>query len=114
MYRMDWRTPVRGGILMSPHAVDVGFVLDSVQANSKANGGGPAAQRMADQMSKVWLAFARTGSPQTPELPAWPAYEEGQRGTLLFDLPSRIELDPESADRRIIEDNMSRYNFVGR
>jgi len=114
MYRMDWRTPVRGGILMSPHAVDVGFVLDTVQANREANGGGPDAQRMADQMSTVWLTFARSGNPQTRELPAWPAYEERRRTTLLFDLPSRIELDPDAADRRIIQDNMSRYNFVAR
>lgn len=114
MYRMDWRTPVRGGLLMSPHAVDVGFVLDTVQANINANGGGRDAERMADQMCNVWLAFARTGSPQTRELPAWPPYEEERRATLLFDLPSRIELDPDSADRRIIQDHMSRYRFVGR
>jgi len=113
MYRMDWRTPVRDGLLMSPHAVDIAFVLDTVQANIESNGGGAAAQRMADQMSKVWLAFARSGDPRTPEIPEWPAYEEQRRATLLFDLPSRIAFDPDSADRRIIQDNMSRHRFVG-
>ena len=114
MYRMDWRTPVRGGLLMSPHAVDIAFVLDTVQANIESNGGGTESQRMADQMSSVWIAFARTGNPQIEQLPQWPAYEEQHRATMLFNLPSRVAFDPDAADRRIIQDNVNRYRFVAR
>ena len=99
---------------MSPHAVDIAFVLDTVQANIESNGGGTESQRMADQMSSVWIAFARTGNPQIEQLPQWPAYEEQHRATMLFNLPSRVAFDPDAADRRIIQDNVNHYRFVAR
>ena len=36
-------------------------------------GGGPQAAALADKMSDAWIAFARTGNPNTPKLPKWPA-----------------------------------------
>jgi para-nitrobenzyl esterase len=57
---------------------------------------------MAKQMSAAWLAFARTGDPNTPVLPNWPAYEAGKRATMVFNLQSRVVEDPYSATRRAV------------
>ena len=38
------------------------------------SGGGPEAAALAARMSAAWIAFARTGNPNTDALPLWPAY----------------------------------------
>jgi para-nitrobenzyl esterase len=58
-------------------------------------GGAPAAmQALADQMQDAWIAFARTGNPSHPGLPAWPRYEADQQ-VMLFDAqPPRVPTPP--------------------
>jgi hypothetical protein len=36
-------------------------------------------------MSDAWLAFARTGNPQTNAFAAWPVYSLARRATMVFD-----------------------------
>ena len=48
-------------------------------------GGGAEADRLADRISDAWLAFARTGNPNTPSLPEWPVYTADGRATMFFD-----------------------------
>ncbi|MDB5481816.1 MAG: carboxylesterase [Caulobacteraceae bacterium] len=103
MYQMTWETPVARGSLRSPHALEIPLVFDNVEAARNFVGRGEAPQRMADQMAPAWLAFARTGDPNTPALPHWPAYEAASRATMIFDLESRIETDPLREVRRIMQ-----------
>jgi len=78
-------------------------VFDNVEAARNFVGRGEAPQRMADQMAPAWLAFARSGDPNNPALPHWPAYDAASRATMIFDLESRIETDPLSEVRRIMQ-----------
>ena len=48
-------------------------IPNNVATSASMVGTGPEPQRVADQISSAWLAFARTGNPATPELP-WPAW----------------------------------------
>ena len=48
------------------------------------SGTGPEAQKIADQMSESWLAFAKTGNPSNPNVPEWPAYTAAQRNMMVF------------------------------
>ena len=103
MYRLDWETPVARGALKSPHALEIPLVFDNVEAARNFVGRGEDPQTMADHMAPSWLAFARTGDPGTPGLPAWPAYDRASRATMVFDLACRVEADPMSDVRRLLE-----------
>jgi para-nitrobenzyl esterase len=53
-------------------------------------------------MSSAWIAFARTGNPNTGALPPWPAYDLNRRATMIFNVNSRVENDPYSEIRNIL------------
>ena len=98
-YMLDWDTPVDGGKWRAPHALEIGFVFDNVAKSASMSGVGPDQQKIADQMSSAWLAFARTGDPNAAGLPAWPAYEAKDRSAMIFALPPRVEKDPHGTER---------------
>ena len=100
MYSFEWETPVLGGKLMAPHAMDVPFVFNTLDLTN-ATGGSAAAQTLSDTMSAVWAAFARNGRPDHASIPAWPAYEASTRATLVLDTACRIENDPRGEERRL-------------
>jgi para-nitrobenzyl esterase len=52
-------------------------------------------------MSRAWLAFAREGAPGAASLPSWPAYEIGQRSTMLLDTECVVVDDPAAEERRL-------------
>ncbi len=89
LYELDWRTPVDGGKWQSPHSLDLALVFDNVAKSAAMVGTGVDAQKVADQMSAAWIAFARSGSPATPSLP-WPAWRPDSRATMVFDVQSRV------------------------
>jgi para-nitrobenzyl esterase len=57
-------------------------------------GDGPDADQLVDEMCDAWIAFARTGDPNTPKLPRWPAFNPKERPTMVFDNTSRVVNDP--------------------
>jgi len=52
-------------------------------------------------MSEAWIAFNRRGNPETPKLPAWPAYELTKRSTMVFNNECRVAEDPAAAERHL-------------
>ncbi len=102
MYRLDWETPVARGLLRSPHALEIPLVFDNVETARNFVGRGEAPQQMAELMAPSWLAFARSGDPATPALPSWPAYDAEARATMVFDLEPRVENDPLSEIRALL------------
>ena len=103
MYQLVWETPAARGALKCPHALEIPLVFDNVEKARSFVGRGDEPQSMAEQMSEAWLAFARTGNPNTPALPDWPAYDPQTRSTMIFDLESRVENDPWSEIRRLLQ-----------
>lgn len=101
-YLLAWETPVNDGRLRSHHALDLPLVFNNVESNRSMVGPGPDPQRVADVMSAAWVAFARTGDPNTPGLPHWPRYEQKDRSTMVFDVTSRVWKDPYGEIRRIL------------
>jgi para-nitrobenzyl esterase len=102
VYQLAWETPVDGGRLRSHHALDLPLVFNNIENGRSMVGPGPEPQRIADLMSSAWIAFARSGNPNTGELPRWPAYGVKRRATMVFDLDSRVQNDPYAEIRRIL------------
>jgi para-nitrobenzyl esterase len=98
MYSFNWRTPVLDGKLMSPHAIDVPFVFDTLDAVG-ITGHSPAAPRIAAAESATWAAFARTGVPGNQAIPHWPAYTGGDRATMMIGNEWKVVNDPEHEAR---------------
>jgi para-nitrobenzyl esterase len=63
----------------------------------------PEAHALADKTSAAWAAFARTGNPNTPALPKWPAYSAASRDTMLFNNECRVVADPDRDARLAME-----------
>ena len=57
-----------------------------------------------DDLRRVdWMAFARTGDPNTAGLPHWPAADIATRPVMRFDLASELVADPGAATRVLWE-----------
>ncbi len=99
VYLFTWNTPVLGGVLGSPHTLEIPFVFDMVES-SRLTGDSERRFALADKMSRTWAAFARSGDPNNDAIPDWPAYTLQERATMIFDDRCRVEIDPLSAERR--------------
>jgi para-nitrobenzyl esterase len=102
LYYFRWETPVEGGRLRSPHTIEIPFVFDNVDRAVALTGGGAEARALADRVSDAWIAFARTGDPNTPKLPRWPAFNDAARPTMVLDASSRVEPDPIREQRLVM------------
>jgi len=101
VYQLDWRSPKDGGIWGAPHTLDIPLVFGNLDAPGVITGSGPEAVAMSERLADAFIAFARTGNPNTSSLPNWPAYDLTQRQTMVFDNVSRLENDPRGAERQL-------------
>jgi para-nitrobenzyl esterase len=102
MYIFDWRSPVLGGKLRSPHGIELAFVFDNTDKTTGMNGTGADLAPLAEKVSAGWAAFARTGNPNAPGLPHWPAYEAATRATMIFGDECKVVNDPGKDERLAI------------
>ena len=104
LYRFDWDM---GGEMKTPHALEIRFVFDNVDHTETRLfdlPGSPAARVLAGRMSAAWTAFARTGNPDTRDLPHWPVYAADTRQAMIFDNESRIVRDHDRGPRLVMEE----------
>lgn len=79
VYEFAWASPVGG--LGACHALEIGFVFDTLRTPGQVALAGPdAPQNLADAMHRAWVAFATTGDP------GWPAWDS-TRPVMVFDEP---------------------------
>ncbi len=102
LYYFRWETPADGGRLKSPHTIEIPFAFDNVKAATRLTGGGPEAMALADKVSDAWIAFARTGNPNTPKLPRWTAFNSSDRPTMVIDNESKLVSDPIREQRLVM------------
>jgi para-nitrobenzyl esterase len=111
MYLFDWDTPVDGGKWRAPHALEIGFVFDNVAYSESMSGIGEEQQRVADVLADTWIAFARTGNPNNPRVPEWPAYDVTSRPVMVLDESPELVHDARGAQRALLDDSAS---YLGR
>jgi para-nitrobenzyl esterase len=102
-YRYDWETPEGGGHMRSPHTIEIQFVFNNIQIAGPLISKMPEAYALAEKTSAAWAAFSRSGDPNTPKLPRWPAYSAASRDTMLFNNTCRVEADPDREPRLAME-----------
>jgi para-nitrobenzyl esterase len=93
VYRWDYETPVMN--LLAPHTGEIPFVFD--HAEEMPENVGPMNDEMrvlATQISSAWVAFAGTGNPNHKGLPQWPPYTAENKAVMIWNEPSRVEIDP--------------------
>ncbi|WP_328388459.1 carboxylesterase/lipase family protein [Nocardia sp. NBC_00416] len=87
--------------LGATHATDLlptfGAVYEPWSRALTAGGSRRGLLAVTRQFQNNWLNFARTGAP----LPSWPRYTEQERSTLIIDAPSRVDNDPDRAQREL-------------
>lgn len=104
MWLLAWVTPVDDGKWGSPHGLSVPLAMDTVEDNPSMFGDDLSAPlELSEKMSSAWAAFARTGKPDSPGLPAWPAYDTKERQTMVLDDECRVVSDPLADLRRLHE-----------
>jgi para-nitrobenzyl esterase len=92
LYSFDWETPVFGGRLKAFHALDVPFVFETIDAVGSTDRG-EIAHDLSRRIAATWAAFARTGNPDNPAIPHWPAYTASDRATLVLDRNCHVDND---------------------
>jgi para-nitrobenzyl esterase len=98
MYEFAWPSPLLGGRLGACHALEIGFVFDTLDAEGgdKLYGSSPPAD-LAATMHRAWVDFARSGRP------GWDAYDLETRATMTFDAASAVVHDPRPEQRVLWE-----------
>jgi para-nitrobenzyl esterase len=99
MYLFCWAA----GPLGSAHGYEIPFVFDNARPPVMPESVGRG--NLASQMSEAWIAFARSGAPDHPEIPQWPAYSLEDRATMIFDRDAAcVRNDPSGEERAAWQD----------
>jgi para-nitrobenzyl esterase len=103
MYLFTWESPAMGGALGACHALEIPFVFGNLDLPTmdRFAGSGSPAQRLSEQMSGAWIAFARTGDPNHDGLPDWPTYEMSRRATMELGPQTVVRDAPYDDERRV-------------
>lgn len=93
LYQVDFTSrldPRRG----AEHAIDVPLVFGTLNAPGSPTGSGDDARAASRRMQDSFLAFARTGDPNSRSVPRWPRYTIPKRATMVFDVNAKLVRDP--------------------
>jgi para-nitrobenzyl esterase len=83
------------------HSAEIEFVFEAL--DSKKLPWRPEDRKLSDVMSSYWANFAKTGDPNGPGLPKWPAYDGSSKWTVMHLSP-----DPQAAP----DSHRDRYLFL--
>ncbi|NKF23032.1 carboxylesterase/lipase family protein [Solimonas marina] len=90
LYEIGLQCAIPG--LRAIHGIDVALLFGLDSPARRALYDDEQTRAVSEQMLDAWTRFARSGSPQSPDLP-WPAYDEVDRATMVFDATTRVERD---------------------
>jgi para-nitrobenzyl esterase len=95
MYLFAWHSPVLDGRPLAFHQSEIPFVFDNTDRCASMTGGGPEPRALAAKVSDAWIHFARSGNPNHPGLPDWPAFTKDNGATMVFDSVCQLQSYPD-------------------
>lgn len=101
VYQMDLASPSDGGKWGAPHTIDIAHAFDNTSKEGSLTGTGRAARRVADQLSRAFIALAKVGDPNHAGLAPWTPYSLDRRETMVFSESTRLESDPRGGERAL-------------
>ncbi len=110
MYLFTWQSPVMDGKFKAVHCMELPFVFNNIARCQEMTGGGKEAYTLADKMSKVWIAFAKTENPNHSGLPAWPKYTAENGATMMLDNVCEIKNHPDAELLKLVNPDQTARN----
>jgi para-nitrobenzyl esterase len=98
MYRLDFSEAAGRLRGYAYHSLDVGLVWNRPNTGIGNNAEEAA---LAQQVHLAWAAFMRGVAPAAPGLPAWPAYTNGLRQTMILERVSHVVEQPSEGELRL-------------
>jgi para-nitrobenzyl esterase len=105
LYWFTWQTPILSGRPRAFHCSEIAFVFDNTDRCETMTGGGAEPRALAGKMCDAWIQFARTGNPNHPRLPHWPAFAAETVPTMIFDTAPRVEMNPDGGEQRSVAEH---------
>ncbi len=102
MYLWAYESPAFGGKFGAVHGTDVSASFNNYM-DGIGGSGSPQQRALWANFANTWIAFAKTGDPNNPAIPKWPAYDATSRATMIFDHDTRVENDPRGEIRKFWE-----------
>lgn len=102
LYWFTWQTPILDGRPRAFHCAELPFVFNNAVRCEAMTGGGPEAVELAHRMSDAWVRFARSGDPNGPGLPVWPAFNAREAPTMVFDRCCEALNGPDAGEQAAI------------
>src|SRR5262244_2902281 len=99
MYLWAFESPAFGGKFGAVHGTDVSASFNNYQ-DGIGGAGSPQQRALWANFAKTWITFAKSGDPNNPAIPKWPAYNATSRATMIFDHDTRVENDPRAEIRK--------------
>lgn len=84
---------------LSVHTAEIPFVFGNKETSPIKTTDPAAAQKVQDEMTGAWIAFAKTGDPSTANL-KWEAYTNSGGATMIFDENTRLA---HNHDKKLIQ-----------
>ena len=98
----DYNAPLFNGRIRAFHCSDICYWFKNTDLMVTHTGGGSEPRQVSDQMSAALLSFMRTGDPNCPEIPQWPAYTPEEAPTMVFDVKSEVRNAPDAKALEIL------------
>jgi para-nitrobenzyl esterase len=98
-YLWAYESPTFGSKFGTVHGTDVSASFNNYR-DGIGGAGSPQQRALWGNFAAAWVAFAKTGDPNHPKIPNWPAYETAKRATVIFDNDMRVENDPRAEIRK--------------
>ena len=83
------------------HCVDICFWFYNTDLMLTQTGGGKRPRELSEKMSTALLQFIKTGNPNGPGIPEWPAYTIEKGETMILNDHFEVKNDPDREAREL-------------